>query len=99
MYADHHVTAIRKTLGEVAGVSEVEASAAFKLLRVSFDPHLAALSTIKEHLLDMGHRFEEEKQSSQSAADKGDPAWQAVGPRDTNTIPAEIEMSGEFRLY
>jgi len=98
MYADHHVIAIRRTLQKLEGVTEVEASAAFKLLKVSFDPHLATPSTIKEHLVEMGHRFEEEA-SPQAAVDKGDPAWHTIGPRDTGTNPAEIEMAGEFRLY
>lgn len=98
MYADHHVTAIKRTLGELAGVSGIEASAAFKLLEVSFDPDLVTSSAIREHLVEMGHRFEEEV-PPQGPVDEGDPAWRATGPRDTSTDPVEVEMSGEFRLY
>lgn len=38
MYADHHVTEVRRILTDLPGVSEVYASSCFQLVQVKFDP-------------------------------------------------------------
>ena len=38
LFADHHVTEVRRIMLELAGVSDVYASSAFQIIEVTFDP-------------------------------------------------------------
>lgn len=52
LYGDHHVTEVRRLLFEIAGVKDVYASSAFRVLQVEFDEtqtsHEALLRTLDE---------------------------------------------------
>jgi copper chaperone CopZ len=55
MYADHHVTEVRRLLGQLAGVSEVYASSAFQLVEVTFDRRKTSEGAIAEALRAAGY--------------------------------------------
>ena len=38
LYGDHHVIEVRKILGEIAGVEDVYASSAFRMVEITYDP-------------------------------------------------------------
>jgi len=50
MYADHHVIAVRRILFEVPGVEEVDASSAFQVVKVGFDPDKTSEDIIRQIL-------------------------------------------------
>jgi copper chaperone CopZ len=50
MYADHHVTEVRRILFELPGIKEVIASSAFRVVEVSFDASKTKEATIRETL-------------------------------------------------
>lgn len=55
MYADHHVTEVRRILFEIAGVDDVYASSSFQVVEVTFDPAQTAATTITTALEDAGY--------------------------------------------
>jgi excisionase family DNA binding protein len=103
MWADHHVLAVRGMLFALAGVEEVEASAAFKTVRVGFDGGRASAQTIVKALIGAGYPpagFETDGTVTVPVSTgKADPAWAALGQRAIQTNPADLAMSGEFRKY
>lgn len=100
MWADHHVLAVREALAAVAGVSDVEASAALKSVRLSYDPAVAGQERIVQALRDAGYDPAEAVVCPEPAANKepGSP-WFVQGVRVTQTNRADLEMSGDFRKY
>ena len=50
MYADHHVTEVRRLLLEIPGVAEVVASSAFLVVEVTFDPGKVEDAAIRDAL-------------------------------------------------
>lgn len=99
VYADHHVVAVRKALADLEGMEEIEVSAAFQEVRVSYDPKRSSSSAIEERLKEAGYPPGEEGISLPFQGEKGDPAWKSLGRREIHTNPVDLEMSGEFRLY
>ncbi len=99
LYADHHVVAVRKALADLEGVAEIEVSAAFQEVRVSYDPKKGSPSAIEERLKEAGYPPGEEEISLPFQSERGDPAWKSLGLREIHTNPIDLEMSGEFRLY
>lgn len=55
MYADHHVTEVRRILFEIAGVDAVYASSSFHVVEVTFDPAQTDAATITAALEDAGY--------------------------------------------
>lgn len=55
MYADHHVTEVRRILFELAGVDSVYASSSFQVVEVSFDPAQIDADAITATLEDAGY--------------------------------------------
>jgi copper chaperone CopZ len=55
MYADHHVVEVRRLLYEVAGVETVNASAAFQVVEVGFDPKKTSEDVLKQTLDEAGY--------------------------------------------
>jgi copper chaperone CopZ len=55
MYADHHVTEVRRILFELAGVDTVYASSSFHTVEVTFDPAQIDAETITAALEDTGY--------------------------------------------
>lgn len=94
MYADHHVLAVRSALLNTDGVAEVEASSAFKTVRVQFDPDLATAQTIAVALMDAGYPpaglDSNGKAEVPVSTGKKDPAWVALNMRTVETHPAEL---------
>ena len=103
MWADHHVLAVRSSLFTLAGVEDVEASSAFKTVRVFFDPGRTSAQVIVKALMAAGYPpsgFEENGASQVPvSAGKTDPAWTALAMRTIQTNQADLAMSGEFRKY
>jgi len=98
LYADHHVVAVRKVLADLEGMGEIEVSAAFQEVRLSYDPKKGSPSAIEARLKEAGYPPGQEI-SLPFQSEKGDPAWKSLGLREIHTNPVDLEMSGEFRLY
>ena len=101
MYADHHVIAVRQALLALVGVEEVLASSAWKQVQVTYDPSTVSPDGIGQALDQAGYPVGNgQLPSGPSAGPKAkDPAWDALGVRVTKTNQADLEMSGEFRMY
>jgi len=101
MYADHHVIGVRQALLAVAGVEDVLASSAWKQVQVTYDPSSVSPDGISQALEQAGYPVGNgQLPSGPLAGPKAkDPAWDALGVRVTKTNQADLEMSGEFRMY
>jgi copper chaperone len=98
MYADHHVTAVRKALSAVSGVQDIRASAAFKEVTVRHTNEVTKEALV-EALDKAGYQVGEEKLVDQEPSCFSDPAWYACASRCTKTDEADLAMSGDFRKY
>jgi copper chaperone CopZ len=58
MYADHHVVEVRRILLEDPGVDGVNASSAFHVVEVSFDPEKTSEEALRSKLDDAGYTGE-----------------------------------------
>lgn len=103
MYADHHVLAVRSALLAVDGVEEVQASSAFKTVKVAFDPSLVTSQIIAMALQDAGYPPAGLETNGRTevpvSTGSKDPAWAQLAMRTIETNPADVAMSGEFRKY
>jgi len=70
LYADHHVTEVRRILFEMPGVSEVYASSAFQVIEVAYDPAQADAAGITAVLESAGYL-----QDLELPAESGKPAY------------------------
>ena len=50
MYADHHVVEVRRILFEVPGVEAVDASSAFQVVKIEYDPEKTSEDILKQVL-------------------------------------------------
>ncbi|MEW6027970.1 MAG: heavy-metal-associated domain-containing protein [Chloroflexota bacterium] len=55
LYADHHVTEVRRILLGLAGVSEVYASSSFQTIEVTFDPKKIKAEQVEACLREAGY--------------------------------------------
>jgi len=55
MYADHHVTEVRRILLAIPGVEEVNASSAFQVVKIEFDPEKTSEDTLRRALDENGY--------------------------------------------
>ncbi|MBI5965836.1 MAG: hypothetical protein HY863_20345 [Chloroflexi bacterium] len=55
LFADHHVTEVRRILLELTGVSDVYASSAFQIIEVKFDPEKVSAEDITARLEEAGY--------------------------------------------
>jgi excisionase family DNA binding protein len=101
MYADHHVIAVRQALLAVPGVEEVWASSAWRKVQVAYDPSAISPDGISQALEQAGYPVGNGLHPNGPSAGPHakDPAWAALGVRDTVTNQADLKMSGEFRMY
>lgn len=102
MWADHHVLAVRSVLLALDGVDEVQASSAFKTVRVTYDASRVSSQIVVKALLDAGYApagFDGSAIEIPVSAGKTDPAWTALAMRTIQTNQADLAMSGEFRKY
>ena len=99
MYADHHVTAVRKALSAVSGVQDVQANAAFKEVTVKHTKEVTK-KALTQALEKAGYTVgEPEQPSEQEPSCFGDPSWYECAPRCIKTERVDLEMSGDFRKY
>jgi copper chaperone CopZ len=100
MFADHHVLKVRETLYALPGVKDVYASSAWQTVIVSYDPDKADAAAIEQALVGAGYGPDKTTPIlAESGKQFKDPAWEALGVRDTETNQADLQMSGEFRKY
>ena len=98
MYADHHVTTVQKVLSGLSGVQDIQASAAFKQVTVKHTKELTK-KALAEALDKAGYPVGEEERVEEEPSCFGDPAWYECGSRCIKTDEADVEMSGDFRMY
>jgi copper chaperone CopZ len=55
MYADHHVVEVRRILFEIPGVETVDASSAFQVVKIKFDPDRTSEYALKQALDENGY--------------------------------------------
>jgi copper chaperone CopZ len=55
MYADHHVVAVRRILLGVPGVDAVNASSAFHVVKIEYDPDKTSEDALKKRLDEHGY--------------------------------------------
>lgn len=98
MYADHHVSAVRRALEQAAGVQEIEASAAFKEVTVKHSKEVTK-QALAEALGKAGYPVGQAESTEEKPSCFGDPGWYECAPRCIKTDTADLEMSGDFRKY
>jgi copper chaperone len=98
MFGDHHVTAIRKVLSGLSGVQDIQASAAFKQVIVRHTKEVSK-KALAEALEKAGYPVREEEQVEEEPSCFGDPGWYECASRCIRTDEADLEMSGDFRMY
>ncbi len=99
LYADHHVTNVKRLLSPIAGVENVIASSAFKEVTVEFDPSKTSQAALAKALTAAGYAPGKEETVLRHPDGQYDPAWEQVGVRDTVTNQVDLQLSGEFRKY
>ncbi len=99
MWADHHVLKVRAALLALDGIEDVYASSAWKQVIVSYDSAKLQEEAIADALAQAGYPVGEELPLEVGLPPTGDPAWEELGARVTQTDQRDIEMSGEFRRY
>jgi copper chaperone CopZ len=55
MYADHHVTEVRRILLQASGVNTVDASSAFQVVKIEFDADKTSEDALREILDENGY--------------------------------------------
>jgi len=55
MYADHHVVEVRRILSGIPGVETINASSAFQVVRVEFDPEKTSEEALRQQLDEVGY--------------------------------------------
>jgi copper chaperone CopZ len=96
MWADHHVLKVRATLTAMAGVQDVIASSAFRMVVLSYDPALTSPGAIMATLDDAGYPVATDgtgviAESVPVADGHRDPAWTRLGMRQTKTDERDLK--------
>ncbi len=99
LWADHHVTSVKRLLSPISGVENVFASSAFKQVMVEFDASKTSQAALVKALSDAGYAPGTEAVVAESPFATPDPAWEKLGQRVTTTNPIDLQLSGEFRKY
>jgi len=100
MYADHHVTAVRKTLTDRPGVIDVQASAARRSVLVRYDEGQISDDQLVSALAEAGYPRDDQIEAEDVPKPHQDgSAWYTVIDRTTTTIIKDREMAGDFRRY
>jgi len=74
MYADHHVVEVRRILFEIPGVETIDASAAFQVVEIEYDPEKTSEDVLRQALDEVGYLEE-----LQVPAESGKPADDPIG--------------------
>jgi copper chaperone CopZ len=99
LWADHHVTNVKRLLSPISGVEDVLASSAFKEVMIEFDPSKTSRATLEKALTDAGYAPGEEQFVAVSPYATADPSWETQAQRITTTNMVDLQLSGEFRKY
>jgi copper chaperone CopZ len=101
LWADHHVLIVRDVLTNLEGVESVYASSAWKQVLVAYDPAKTDRAAIEKRLAEAGYPVGEGGTPVLVQPNHifRDPQWAVLGWRRTETVRADLEMSGEFRRY
>jgi copper chaperone CopZ len=100
MYGDHHVLRVRQALVDLAGVHDVTASAARRVVMVSFDETVASPEAIQSVLEIAGYPPEQQSLPiTFPLRHKDDSSWFSMPVRTTTTERKDREMAGDFRRY
>jgi copper chaperone CopZ len=99
MYADHHITNVKRLLMPIPGVENVIASSAFKEVLIEFDKSKTTQDALVKALTDAGYAPGELEVIERNPDGRYDPAWEKLGIRATTTNPVDLQLSGEFRKY
>ena len=88
MYADHHVVEVRRILFEIPGVETIDASAAFQVVEIEYDPEKTSEDLLRQTLDEAGYLGE-----LPIPAESGEPA---VGSDGTTYFrhTAAVEAAG-----
>ena len=100
MWADHHTLIVHNLLAGMAGVSRVFASAKNREVSLSYDPGKIDLAAIEGTLAEAGYPVgAEEKAPEVGFVWRKAGRWLEIGDRATVTHQADLDMSGDYRLY
>lgn len=99
LFADHHVTAVKRLLSPLPGVETVFASSAFKAVAIEFDPAKISQAALIQALTDAGYAPGEEQVIERRPDGRFDTAWDSLPIRVTTTNLVDLQLSGEFRKY
>ena len=100
MWADHHVLAVRETLGQVAGVEDVRASAMYKDVLVMYEPATVTPDALQNALTEAGYKIAQSPTLPTYPARIDDTSdWFQFQERITETDMRDLEMSGDHRKY
>src|SRR5512146_2775852 len=91
LYADHHVTNVKRLLSPIAGVENVIASSAFKEVTVEFDPSKTSQAALTKALTDAGYAPGVPEVVVRRPDGQYDPAWEKLGVRDTVTNNVDLQ--------
>ena len=97
LWADHHVLAVREALGQLPGVSGIQASAMNKSVAVEFDPQATNADAIGKGLAAAGYAPGDLPAAGPAPRNK--PEWNVSALRVTVTNMADLAMSGDHRKY
>jgi copper chaperone CopZ len=98
MYADHHVKAVQEALSALSGIEGIQASAAFKEVTVKHTTKVTK-KALTEALEKAGYPVGREEPVEEEPSCSGDPAWYECASRCIKTDRADLELSGDFRMY
>jgi copper chaperone CopZ len=100
MWADHHVLAVRKALGQVSGVEDVLASAMYKDVVVKYDPATVTPDALQSALVEAGYQIASAPELPTYPRRTDDASdWFRFQERITETDMRDLQMSGDHRMY
>lgn len=99
MYADHHVTNVKRLLAPLPGVAQVIASSAFKAVVIEYDAKKTSEQALVKALTDAGYAPGELEVIERRPDGRYDPAWEQLGVRTTITNPVDLQLSGDFKKH
>ncbi|MCX7669361.1 MAG: heavy-metal-associated domain-containing protein, partial [Anaerolineae bacterium] len=96
MWADHHVLKVRNVLTGMAGVQDVVASSAFRMVALNYDPAVVTPEQIAAALASAGYPISTNgtdvvAETVPIAAGKRDPAWYRLGLRQHKTDERDLK--------
>ncbi|MBN1135385.1 MAG: heavy-metal-associated domain-containing protein [Anaerolineae bacterium] len=100
LWADHHVLAVRRALGQVTGVVEVTASALYQDVRIKYDPTSVTPDALSGALAQAGYQIAAAPSLPAHPPRIDDSSdWFQFQERISETDMRDLEMSGDFRKY